>query len=167
MRARPTKIALALALVVVAGVLAGSCRHPRRSADGSRLDVRLTGGDSPEDIENMIRASLAEIYSPTNIAGSYTMHQVTNGPARWVFIQVGNAPRGLNMFNLYCYEQEKPGNWLLRAYVPVNAAYYTNSLDRELHIQTDDDSLKVLFRGAVIFTSGSQQKLIGGVPKMR
>lgn len=157
MRARPAKIALALALVVVVGVLAGSCQHPRRSADGSRLDVRLTGADSPEEIENMIRASLKEMYSPANIAGSYTMHRVTNGPAHWVFVQVGNAPRGLNMFNLYCYEQEKPGNWLLRAYVPVNAYYYTNGIDRGLSFKIDGDYVKVGFRGATVFTSASKQ----------
>lgn len=157
MRTRPAKIAITLAVVVVVGVLAGSCRHPRQSADGSRLDARLTEADSVEDIENMTRASLAEIFSPANIAGSYTMHQVTNGSARWVFVQVGNAPRGLNMFNLYCYEQEKLGNWLLRAYVPVNAYYYTNGLDRSLTFKISGDYVEAIFRGAVVFTGACKR----------
>jgi hypothetical protein len=69
------------------------------------------------------------------------------------------------MFNLYCYEQEKPGNWLLRAYVPVNAHYYTNSPDyytnapeSELTFRSDDGYLKVFFRKEVIFTVTSKGK---------
>ncbi len=157
MRTRPAKIALAFALVVVVGILSGSCRHPRRSVDGSRLDIRLTGADSPEEIENMIRASLAEKYSSTNIADGYRMYQVTNGPVRWVFVLAANAPRGLGMSNLYCYEWKRPDLWLLRSYVPVYESFYTNSLDRELYIQIDNDYVKVAFRGVVIFTSTSNK----------
>jgi len=56
------------------------------------------------------------------------------------------------MFNLYCYEQEKPGNWLLRAYVPVNAYYYTNGLDRGLTFKLNGDYVEAVFRGAIVFT---------------
>jgi hypothetical protein len=157
MRTRPAKICSAIALVAVVVILAGSCRHCPPSVDGSRLDVSLTGADSPEQIENMIRASLAYRFPPTNIAGSYTMYQVTNGLLRCVFFQVGNAPRGLDMFNLYCYEQETSNIWLLRGYVPVNAHFYTNSLDRGLRFHVDNDYVKVLFRDAIVFTITSKK----------
>jgi hypothetical protein len=159
MRTRPAEIgfAIALALVMVAGIFTGGCSHCRPSVDSSRLDIRMTGADSPEDIENRVKASLAEKYAHEDMTDSYTMHHVTNGPARWVFVKAYNAPRGLNMFNLYCYEQEKPGNWLLRAYVPVNAYYYTNGLDRDVTFKIDDDYIKVVFRGEVVFTGASKK----------
>src|SRR5678815_392574 len=142
MRTRPAKTGLAvpIALGIVVGVLTGGCRH-RPFPDSARLDIRLTGADSPEDIENRIRASLAKKYVHEDMTDSYTMYHVTNGPARWVFVKAYNAPRGLNMFNLYCYEQATPDNWLLRAYVPVNAHYYTNSLERDVTFHIDDEYL--------------------------
>ena len=87
------------------------------------------------------------------------MYHVTNGPAKWVFAKVYNAPRGLGMFNLYCYEQEQPDFWPLRAYVPVNAHYYTNSDDWGLNFQIDQNYVKVIFRGRVIFTGISKMGL--------
>ena len=123
--------------------------------------MSLTGAGSPEEIKNMIHEIVAQMYSPTNVTGSYSMHQITNGLGRWVFVQVFNAPRGLNMFNLYCYEWEweRQDPWVLRAYVPVNAHYYTNSFDRELHFQNDGDYVKVIFRDRVVFTGISKMGL--------
>jgi hypothetical protein len=149
---RRTENALAISLVIAVGFLAGGCRHYQPPNYGSRLDMRLTGANSPADIENMIRETLAEIYPGEDIAESYKMYYVTNVPAPLVFAQVGNGPRGLYMFSLYCYEQERPDTWLLRGYVPVNAYYYTNSLDRNLSIQMDSEYVKVAFRGEIIFT---------------
>jgi hypothetical protein len=161
MRTRSTKtdLALTIALVVVAGIFTAGCGHNRPSVDDSRLDIRLTGADSPEDIESKIRASLVRKYSTADVADSYRTYQITNGPTRLVFVKAYNAPRGLNMFNLYCYEQERPDNWLLRAYVPVNAYYYTNSLDHELSFQVDNEYVKVFFRGLVVFTINVQKNL--------
>lgn len=145
--------AAALALVMALGLTTESCRPYRLSVDGSRLDVRLTGARSPEEIEATVLRSVAEKYGREDMTDSYRMYHVTNGPARWLFVRAYNAPRGLDMFNLYCYEREGPDLWLLRAYVPVNAYYYTNSLERKLDIQTDDEYVKVVFRGVTIFTS--------------
>lgn len=159
MRTRPAEITLGVAItlvIAVVGILAVSCKTCRHSVDGSRLDLRLTGADSPEDIERKIRAILAEKYSPEDVAGSYTMYHVTNGLARWVFVKTYNAPRGLNAFNLYCYEWESSDIWLLRGYVPINAYFYTNSLGRELSIQIDNDYVNVVFRGSVVFTIKSK-----------
>jgi len=88
------------------------------------------------------------------------MYQITNGLARWVLVKANNAPRSLDMFNLYCYEWEKADTWLLRAYVPVNAYYYTNSLDRELNIQIDNEYVKVTFRGVFILTITSNKNVV-------
>ena len=161
MRTRPAQIGFAIAstLIVVVGIFTGGCRHCR-PADSARLDIRMTGADSPEDIENKIKASLAKKYVHEDMTDSYTMHHVTNGPARWVFVKAYNAPRSLNMFNLYCYEQEKPGNWLLRAYVPVYEYYYTNGLDYDVTFKIDGDYVKVVFREMVIFTITSNKNMV-------
>src|SRR5882724_1544834 len=161
MRARPA-LKTTLAIQVLVGLLATGCKHDCPLGDGPRLDISLTGAKSPGEIENMMRTSLAEKYSPTDIAEGYTICQVTNGPARWVFAKVYNAPRGLNMFNLYCYEEETPEFWALRSYVPVNAHYYTNSDDWDLTFRIDHEYIKVVFRGRVIFTGISKMGLTNG-----
>jgi hypothetical protein len=169
MRTRPTKIPRTVTVVLMILVVAftEACRHCPPSVDGSRLDINLTAADSSDEIEQRIRASLAEKYSATNIGAGYTMYHVTNGPMRWVFVKAYNAPRGLAIFNLYCYEQQSPDTWLLRAYVPVNVYYYTNSLDHGLHFQINDDDINVEFRDVTVFTTASRKKMSGGVPHTR
>lgn len=153
MRTRPAKIHITIgAALVLLGAVAGGCRQKPAASDGFRLRVRLTEAASPQEIEDMARSSLVGQYPGEDIADACRIYQVTNGPSRLVFAQVGNAPRGLNMFNLYCYEQERAGLWLLRAYVPVNAYYYTNSPDRTLNFQSYDGYVNVVFRGSVIFS---------------
>lgn len=166
MRARPAKNAdaVTLALALVVGAFTGGCRHCPAARDGSRLDISLTVLESPEKIEEMVRASLAEKYSVTNMAEGYSMYQITNGPAHWVFVLAANAPRGLGMFNLYCYEQEQPEAWLLRSYVPIYPSPNANSVDRKLHILIVDDHVNVAFRGVVVFTTASQREITGPVP---
>lgn len=166
MRARSTKIAYAvtIALIIVSGVLTEGCKHSQPDIDGPRLDIRLMGADSADEIEQMIRASFAARCSPKDIAEGYTMYQITNGPTRWVFVLAANGPRGLGMLNLYCYEQARPDKWPLRSYVPLLMGYYTNSADRELHFQTNDNHIDVEFRDVTVFTTPSQRKAIGGVP---
>lgn len=166
MCSRPAIINLgfAVALVVMVAIISGCCRYSRRAIDGSRLDVRLTAVDSPGEIERIIRTSLSEKYSATNMADGYTMFPVTNGPTHWLFVQVANAPRGLAMFKLLCYEQERAGEWLLRAYVPINEYYYTNGDDRLVAFKIDDDNIKVVFRGAVIFTGACKKEVAKSGP---
>jgi len=149
--------AIAITLAAAVGILTGSCTHYQPSLDGSRLHMRLTGADSPEEIENMLKATLAEKYLHEDMTGSYRTYQITNGPSRWLIAQVANAPRGLSMYNLYCYEWDRSDVWLLRAYVPVNEHFLTNSLDEELKFQTDNEYVKVAFRGVVIFTITSSK----------
>lgn len=156
-----TQNTIAIALMMLLTVLAVGCTHCRTSADGSRLALRLTGAKSPEEIEGMVRTSLLQKYSLTNVAEGYTMYHLTNGPTRWVFVQAANAPRGLGMFNLYCYERRQPDLWLLRGYVPVYTRFYTKSDDQHLDFQIDSRYVNVLFRGAVIFTVVSDRNAIG------
>lgn len=68
------------------------------------------------------------------------------------------------MFNLLCYEQERAGDWLLRAYVPINEYYYTNGDDRLVAFKIDDDNIKVVFRGAVIFTGACKKEVAKSGP---
>lgn len=151
MCARPTFNITAVTLITMM-MLVASCKHYRPVVDPFRLDLSITEVRSPEEIEDIVRASLAKKYSPTNIAEGYTVYNVTNGPARWVFLQASNAPRGLGMFNLYCYEWKKPDLWLLSGYVPVYECLYPNMDDPCLSFELDKDYVNVVFRGAVIFT---------------
>jgi hypothetical protein len=165
MSSRPTLKFSSLTLRLLLVILAAGCKHDCPSVDTARLDIRLTGAKSPEEVEDMLRASLVEKYSSTNIAEGYTIYQVTNGQARWVFAKVYNAPKGLSMFNLYCYEQEGPESWPLRAYVPLNTHYYTDSDDSDLTFHTDHEYVKAIFRGKVIFTGISKMGVTNGSPK--
>ena len=160
---------------IVSGVFSASvifvfltlgCKHQRESNDSDRLDVKFWGADSTNEIELRIRQKLeAKFRHPGygTVDGAYTLYHVTNGPSRFLFAAVGNAPRGLDAFNLYCYEQESQSNWLLRAYVPVNAYYYTDSTgspynaDYQLHFLVESDYVKVIFRGVVIFSIAPQK----------
>src|SRR6266404_5962035 len=117
---RRAQNAITIALAIVVGILTGSCRHYAPPLDGSRLDMKLTGANSPEEIEKMLKGTLTEKYLHEDMTGSYRTYEITNGPSRWLIAQVANAPRGLSMYNLYCYEWASPDVWLLRAYVPVN-----------------------------------------------
>jgi hypothetical protein len=150
---RPATIHIAIAAaLILLGTLAVGCRHKPVVSDGFRLRMSLTEAASPRQIEDMARRSLVQQYQDEDIADAYRIYQITNGPSRLVFAQVGNGPRGLNMFNLYCYEQEREGLWLLRGYVPVNAYYYTNGTDRTLNFQPYHGYVNVVFRGSVIFS---------------
>ncbi len=143
------------ALVVL--LLTVGCREASPHGYGSRLEMRLTVGDSPEYLKKEIEQNLAKIYPRAEIATRYQTYQVTNGVDRWAFFQVGNGPRGIGMFNLHCYQQVRPDAWVLRAYVPVNYGFYTNGVDHELMFKLDPDYLKVLFRGEVVFTAISKR----------
>src|SRR5258707_124383 len=158
------RIGISWTLTILTGVLASGCKLDCPSADGSVLDISLTGANSPEEIKNKVKASLEEKYPSTYVGNSYTIYQVTNGPARWIFAKVYNAPRGLSMYNLYCYEQEGPESWVLRGYVPLNAHSYTNSDDWRLRFQTDGEYVKVVFRERIIFTGISKLGLTNGTP---
>ena len=147
-------------LIGLTAVLLAGCQHHPTITDSSRLDIRVTGADSSEEIENMIRVSVAEKYAPGNLEDGYRMYGMTNGATRWIFVQASNAPRGVGMFNLYCYSKEGQSMWLLRSYVPVYESAYTNSSDRELQIHADNDYVKVVFRGKVIFTSELEASLM-------
>lgn len=169
MRTRPAKSArtVTVALIILAVGLTEGCRHCPPSVDGSRLDIRLTVLESPDRIEQTIRSSLTDKYSATCMTDGYTMYQATNGLTRWVFVQAFNAPRGLNMFNVYCYEQQQRNEWLLRAYVPIYGALHTNSLDRRLDVQTDGGYINVAFRSVIVFTTASPKASTEGVPHKR
>ena len=151
------KIPLILAFSVAVGMLAVGCRDPHPAGYGSRLHMELLGGDSPEEIVGRIRTNLAKIYAPDDVAWRQKAYQVTNGPARWVFVQVFDAPRGIGMFNLHCYELVKRDTWLLHAYVPVFDHFYTNGVDRELTFRLDPDYLQAVYRGEVVFTAASRR----------
>ena len=85
------------------------------------------------------------------------MYHVTNGPARWVFVQAANAPRGLGWFNLYCYEFEASDSWRLRGFVPIVESRYTNGLERWLNIQMNGEYAEAVFRGTVVFSVRSDK----------
>jgi hypothetical protein len=120
-----------------------------------------------DEIEQQIRASLAARYWETNLAAGYTMYHVTNGPVRWVFVKAYNAPRGLDIFNLYCYEEQGADAWRMRAYVPVNAYDYTNSVDLQLHFRINDNQIDVEFRDVTIFTTSSRKDMAHDVLQQR
>jgi hypothetical protein len=157
MRARPALAVFVPALFLVAEGLAGCCTDHRPRADCARLDIALTEAESPQRAQDMIMASMSSAFSPAELPRSYSVYYATNGPSRWFFIRAANAPRGLDMFNLYCYEQQGPGPWLLRGFIPVNAYYYTNSSDRDLTINLEGGYVNVVFRGAVIFTGAANE----------
>lgn len=152
MRTRCTKIRHSLASFLLGLLAATGCTCSHNSVDGSRLYARLTGANSPEEIEAKIRKELTQLYRPEDLSASYSVRMVTNGAAQWMIVRAANGPRGLYMFNLYCYEQRSSNTWLLRAYVPVNGHYYTNSSDNDIHITTEEGVLKVIFRGEAVFT---------------
>lgn len=164
-RSANTAYAVTITLIIVVGIFSVGCRLCQPAIDGPRLNTRLMGADSPNEIEQMIRASFAKRCSQKDIAEGYTTYQVTNGLTRWEFVLAANGPRGLGMLNLYCYEQEGSHNWLLRSYVPLLMHYYTNGVDRELLIKTDGDHINVAFRGVVVFTSASQKSSERANPK--
>ena len=98
-----------------------------------------------------------ELYSSTNIEGLCKFQKITNGPEHWLFAQLWNAPRGIVEFNLYCYKQERPDLWSLHGYVPVHSSLFTNGYDQELAFKFDENYLKVVFRGDVVFTAASKR----------
>jgi hypothetical protein len=148
-------------IVVIAAMLNTGCNQSNPVGETDHLDIKYTGADSPNEIELRIRQGLAAKFRYPGygtVDSAYTLYDVTNGPSRFLFAAVGNAPRGVDMFNLYCYEQESQSNWLLRAYIPVNAYYYPDSpgspynADYQLRFLVESEYVKVVFRGNVVFT---------------
>ena len=79
------------------------------------------------------------------------MYEVTNGSSRYAFVQAFNWPRGLDGFNLFCYEQAKPDRWLLRGLAPVNDYYHTNDYSTNVSFVCDGEYVKAIHRGVVVF----------------
>lgn len=160
-------------IVLIAALLTTGCKQSNPLAETDHLDIKYTGADSPNEIELRIRQDLSEKFKYPGygtVDGAYTLYHVTNGPSRFLFAAVGNAPRGVDMFNLYCYEQESQSNWLLRAYVPVNAYYYTNTIgspydaDYQLRFLVESEYVKVVFRGKAVFTITTNQLMNSYAP---
>ena len=113
--------------------------------------MRLTHVTS-EEIEAFIKSSLAFKYPASQITHGYTIDTISHGTNKWLFCKAYNAPRGLNMFNLYCYESQNSDTWALRAYVPMNLHNFPYAEDQQLTFVNDGNYLNVLFRNKVIFS---------------
>jgi hypothetical protein len=157
MRSEPTLKAIAFAITVLGAAFTCGCDRDRPSIDGSRLDLAVLGAKSQDEIEDKIRKSLLNKYSLTNVAEGYSIFHVTNRTVRWVFVQAANAPRGLSMFTLYCYEWNQPDLLLLRGYVPVFVSEFTNGQDWSLRFEADKNYVNTIFRGEIIFTIASDK----------
>ena len=138
-----------LALVAIAFLPLG-CQQPQ-PYDGSSLDVRLTEANSVAEIKDSFRAVIARKYKSEDPSKGFSVYEVTNGSSRYAFVQAFNWPRGLDGFNLFCYEQTKPDLWLLRGLAPVNDYYYTNDYSREVGFVCDGEYVKAIHRGVVVF----------------
>lgn len=160
MRVRSIKIAFVLGftLAAVAGALLGRWWLCPPVVNSTQVEFKQTLADSPDEIERMIRASMAPKYlaSRVDIAEGYKIYSITNGPSRWLFVLADTGPRGLPLRNLYCYQQVEPKSWLLRSYVPLWEHLFPESSDRELCIRTDNDRITVTFRGAVVYMGAAQ-----------
>jgi hypothetical protein len=144
-----SQLAAATGLLIAASVLSGCKEHEYRS-DGSFIDLRLTMASSLGEIERMFREVLAGRYeNPTN---GLSIYHVTNGYCQFMFVQAFNYPRGLAVFSLYCYQETKPGEWRLRAFVPVNEYYFTNDDTRSLRFDVEANNVNAIYRGSTVYT---------------
>ena len=141
-----------LFLAITLATIACRCARQNGTSKGLLLQLGATSGSS-QAIEDLIKSSLAWKYPADQIKAGYTLYPVKHGLNRWLFCKVYNAPRGLNMFNLYCYEWQNPDTWVLRAYVPMNLHSLPYSDNNELKFAEDGDYLNVLFRKIVIFST--------------
>ncbi len=141
-----------LFLAITLATIACSCAHQNSTTKGLVLQLGATSVSSQE-IDDLIKSSLAWKYPAGQINEGYKIYPVEHGANRWLFCKVYNAPRGLNMFNLYCYEWQNRGTWVLRAYVPMNLHYFPYADSQELEFAKDGDYLNVLFRKIVIFST--------------
>jgi len=138
-------------LGLVIGAMTSGCVSHDHMPRGLVLNMSLTHATS-EEIEAFIKSSLAFKYPDSQIKDGYTIYTISHGTNKWLFCKAYNAPRGLNMFNLYCYESQSSGTWALRAYVPMNLHYFPNDEDHQLRFENDGGYLNVLFRKTVIFS---------------
>jgi hypothetical protein len=56
------------------------------------------------------------------------------------------------MFSLYCYQQTRPDEWRLRAFVPINDYYFTNPTPGTIHFEAATNYVKATYGGSVVFT---------------
>lgn len=118
-----------------------------------RLRMALTYTDNIGEVDDLIRSSFAQKYAGFKLSDGYSIYSATTGSSRWLIFKVFNAPRGLGMFNLYCYESRGSESWILRSYVPVNWMLYTNTDALELQLSMAGEYFNVLFRNVAVFTS--------------
>ena len=138
-------------LGLVLGAMTSGCMSHDHMPKGMVLDNRVIHGTS-EEIEAFFKSSLAFKYPDSQSSDGYTIYTISHGTNKWLFCKAYNAPRGLNMFNLYCYESQSSDTWALRAYVPMNLHYFPYDEDQELRFENDGGYLNVLFRKTVIFS---------------
>jgi hypothetical protein len=144
-----------------ASFLLVGCQPPQPHFDGSAIDVRFTGADSIAEIREQFSAVIAHTHRYDKPSDGFCIYQVTNGPAEFAFIQVGNWPRGFGAFNLYCYERVASSNWVLRGLAPVNDYYHTNDTSMTVNFASEGEYVKAIHRGDVVFTVTCRGKQSG------
>ena len=145
-----SKIATGAIALLTAALLVAGCKQRGYCSDGSFIDLRLTSGKSPGQIEGMFRDLLAGRYeSPTNGLSTY---QVSNGNSRFLFLQAYNYPREIPVFSLYCYQQTRPDEWRLRGFAPVSEYYFSNGYTKTLRFEVENENVIAIYRGSSVFT---------------
>lgn len=149
------KLIQVFAIIAVASVAAVFAESPtiKEPCAGPFLDPYLVSVRSVRDIEDNIKASLRFKYSEDIIAEGYKIYEATNNGGKWVFVAAGNAPRGMDVINLYCYKEIRPDRWMLQGYRPLYGNHFAWSADRGLRIEPKGDHINVLYRDTVVYTT--------------
>ncbi len=149
---RPLRTWVSVLAVAGGFLLLAACQQPQRPFDGSAIDVRFTDAYSIAEIRDQFSAVIAHTRRYAKPTDGFSIYQVTNGPAEFAFVQVGNWPLGFGAFNLYCYERVAPSNWVLRALAPVNDYYHTNDTSESVSFVNEGEYVKAVHRGDVVLT---------------
>ena len=135
----------AIRLIIISTLLV-SCDNGKPFRDpiiGSYLDPRFGGFDSIEELRDYFNKTLSQ----KREHDGYTLYHITDEPFKYLFVKIGNCPRGLAMFSLYCYQQADNNHWQLKGYMPVN---YGSLIGQQSTTNLPVDRLKFAAEGGYL-----------------
>lgn len=118
----------------------------------SRISWHLCNFYSAEELrDSFIKMFHSQNSDNEPITSRYcNIYDVTNGAARFVFVQVPNGPQNVPMFSLFCY-QRIDSSFVLKNYIPVSEFWYRDVLGSNLELLTPTN--------LVVFTEGEYVKV--------
>jgi hypothetical protein len=125
-----------------------SCRRDKDLGEGAYLATPLLARESVADIDKAFeRFGFIATEKKEVLAGKNRFLFITDHPYR-----------GLGIVNVYCYEEIKSDEWILRALIPIRPILYGENLN-QLRYLPEGNTVNVVFNETILLSvKGSEER---------